>query len=288
MLASLKLDGRRCLVKKGQLFSRTMKPQPNRNLPAHLKELLKASVELNLAIDGELFSPDLTFSELEGTFKREDGDIHPSIQLYAFDMMLASSWGQPHKAGGFLDRNNNLRAFIERVKPANVTYLKQRMVSKASEVQALYEGALSSGYEGLILRDPNALYKHGRATVKEGIIFKMKPFDTLDAVVIGYEQQRQLKDGIERATNELGRTARTFKQEDYTVTDNLGALQVRDEKGREFSIGWGRGWTMAKRKELWDRRTTLVGQWVEVRFMVVGEKDLPRMPQLIRFREAKE
>lgn len=288
LLASLKFDGRRCLVNPDGLWSRTMKPQSNKNLPAHLAALMEYSRDCGLVFDGELYSPDLTFNELESVFKSDDAPIPESVAFYCFDSMKADQWGACPDDFQTREGLTGMRIRTHTNELKHVKVVSQVPVFNAAEVRAKYEEALEAGFEGLILRSLEGKYKHGRATLREGTIFKQKPFDLLDAKVIGYEQQQGLKADIKRTKNELGRTARTFKQADYELVENMGALKVRDEKGREFSIGWGKGWTQAKRLDLWVRRDSLVGEWVEVRCMGVGEKDLPRMPQLIRFRESKE
>lgn len=284
LLASVKLDGRRCLLQNGKFLSRTMKAQPNVNLYGHLAEIAAYSKSHGIAFDGELYSHELTFSELESVFKSGTAPIPPSVKFHVFDIVPNAA----QKNMGFRDRLAMLEDLVMLKCWPNVWFVHHDQYCNAKQVQAMYEDALSEGYEGLMLRDPKGLYKHGRATLREGIIFKMKPFITLDAKVIGFEQGQRLKAGIERKTNELGRTAKTYKAEDHEPDDTMGALRVRDEQGREFSLGWGRGWTHAKRKELWNNRSSLLGEWVEFRCMGVGEKDLPRMPQLIRFRDRKD
>jgi DNA ligase-1 len=284
LLASLKYDGNRHLRMKGVSYTRSLKVQPNKNLSAHLPQLSAAT---ELVWDGELWSPKMSFSELQTIIRAKDKPIPEHVKFYIFDMMTLDEWNGECSTP-FARRSQNLAQWFWEFTPRNCEYVRQELVTSATKVRMLYAEALEAGFEGLILRDPNAGYKHGRATIKEGSIFKQKPFDLLDAKVIGFEQQKAVREDAVRTTNELGRTAKTSKKADFTVADNIGALHVRDEKGREFSIGWGRGWDMAKRKELWDDRASLVGRWVEVRFMAVGEKALPRMPQLIRFRDDKE
>lgn len=288
MLASMKLDGNRCLIYDGKLLSRTMKEQPNRNLAGHLKEVCAFSRKHNWIFDGELYSHERSFSELQSILRSHDASIPDDVKFMCFDGMNKLDWDGP-LGHGFHDRNSLVQ---EKWRDSDIPWqhfalLEQRMVWNPTDVHDYYDHAIRHGYEGLILRDPAGMYRHGRATVKQGIIFKIKAFDTLDAIVVGYEQQVEVNGTAERTTNEMGRTARTHKKADHHPVNCMGSLQVRDEQGRLFSIGWGKGWDYAKRTELWHQRNSLVGRWVEVRHMVAGEKDLPRMPQLVRFRDDK-
>lgn len=291
LYASVKYDGLRMLMRgvragtKDQLLTRSMKGQPHQGLPGHMRDLLDFSVEKGLVLDGELYSDELDFSTLSGLLRSSDGPIPDHVHFHVFDILTLDQW-ETGRTPPFVERLQYLEG-LQLHRFAHTRTVKQEVVSSAADVRLMYEEALEAGFEGVMLRSPSGRYKQGRATEKEGIIFKQKPFDTIDAVVIGYEQQRAIRDDIDRGVNELGRTKRTHKAEHFGLADNLGNLLLRDEKGREFSCGWGRGWTHAKRKELWDDREALVGRWVEVRCMGVGEKDLPRMPQLVRFRDDK-
>ena len=45
---------------------------------------------------------------------------------------------------------------------------------------------LNAGYEGLMLRDPNGIYKFGRSSVKENILLKVKEFMDDEAEIIAF------------------------------------------------------------------------------------------------------
>ena len=285
MLASLKFDGLRMLVRPGDMLTRSMKPQPNLNLRSHLGELMQFLLSNRLVLDGELYSDEIDFSELSGLLRSTDQPIPDHVHFHVFDVLTVDEW-ERGEMPGFFDRVSFLNQLkLDRF--PRVRTVEQRRVACADDVRAMYAEALEAGFEGVMLRSMRGKYKQGRATEKENIIFKQKPFDNHDAVVIGFEQQRAIRDDIERGVNELGRTKRTHRAEHFGLADNIGNLRLRDEKGREFNCGWGRGWTHAKRKELWDKKDSLLGRWVEFRCMGVGEKDLPRMPQLVRFRDDK-
>lgn len=282
-LASYKLDGRRCLLTGDRLLTRTMKPQPNLRLSQHLRKAMSVARTHRLYFDGELYAHTVPFGQLESIFKSRDAFIPPNIMFFVFDCVPADEWGECRRP--YSERLQ----FLECLKDVpNVEVLRQHSLMSSEDVIKEYESALSLGYEGLILRRGEGLYKHGRATLNERNILKMKQFETADAVVIGFTEQKRLRADVVRRENEMGRTAKTYRQEDYEPAGTMGALRVRDEQGREFDLGWGRGWTARDRADLWTNREKLIGEWVEYRFMVAGEKDLPRMPQLIRFRETKE
>src|SRR5690606_5448014 len=47
---------------------------------------------------------------------------------------------------------------------------------------------LKMGYEGLILRNPDAPYKFGRSTLKEGSLLKLKRYEDAEAIVVSLEE----------------------------------------------------------------------------------------------------
>ena len=70
--------------------------------------------------------------------------------------------------------------------------VKHCIVNNPEEVEALFEKALESEYEGVILRNPHGRYKFGRASLGQNIIFKVKPFVTLDAKLKKFYKELKL------------------------------------------------------------------------------------------------
>ena len=126
---------------------------------------------------------------------------------------------------------------------------------------------LEQGYEGVMVRDANALYKYGRSTLKQSTLLKLKRFVDAETQVIGYEE-------LIHATGKAG--------------DALGALVVIDVKsGVQFKIGTG--FSMADRVEIWEQRDIkLVGRFVKYKSFPVGVKDAPRFPVFLGFRYRRD
>ena len=64
LLASYKVDGIRCLFIKGEMLSRSLKPIQNKQLREKFRELIDRSKDCGLILDGEIYSPELTFQEI--------------------------------------------------------------------------------------------------------------------------------------------------------------------------------------------------------------------------------
>jgi DNA ligase-1 len=137
------------------------------------------------------------------------------------------------------------------------------------------------GHEGIMLADPNAPYKFGRATTKGGELLKVKRFEDSEAVVIGI--QEEMFNGNEAQTNELGRTKRSTAKDGLVGKGTMGALIVRDVKtGVEFNIGTG--FTAADRQRF--ALGGILGEVVKYKSFPIGVKDKPRHPVYLGLRPA--
>jgi len=143
-----------------------------------------------------------------------------------------------------------------------------------------YEAAkVEEGYEGIILRSPDAPYKFGRSTVKEQFLLKVKRFIDQDAEIIGVVEE--MFNGNEAQTNELGRTKRSTSAAGLSGKGSMGALHVRDlVTGIDFHIGTG--FTAADRASMW--ATPPIGELCKYKHFPVGQKDKPRHPVFIGLR----
>lgn len=142
------------------------------------------------------------------------------------------------------------------------------------------EHYLGLGYEGVMLRNPQSLYKHGRATEKSQDLLKVKRFVDAEAEIIGYEEL--LHNNNEPTTNELGYTERSSNKENLVGANTLGALICKTTEGIVFKIGTG--YDAALRQKLWNERESLIGKLVKYKYFAVGVKEAPRFPVFIGIR----
>lgn len=267
LLASPKLDGIRALVIDGVVVSRSLKPIPNK----HVQRLF-GQPEFN-GLDGELIVGDQTASDVFQ--KTESGvmsiDGTPNVQFCVFDK---------HEIGV---------AFIERFKTAvRTTYARHPVVivphqvlNTARQLKAFEELCLEKGYEGVMLRDPDGLYKHGRSTLKQGWLLKLKRFEDSEAKIIGFKEA--MHNANEAKTNALGHKERSHKKAGMVGKDMLGAFIVEDLKtGVQFDIGTG--FTEGQRKSFWRGREGILGAVVKYKYQPAGVKDKPRFPVFLGFR----
>jgi len=165
-----------------------------------------------------------------------------------------------------------------------ITLVDQRLIHFLAELETMEEKALAEGHEGIMVRRPSGLYKHGRATEKSQDLLKIKRFADDEAIVIGVTELMHNDNAA--FTNEVGHTARSSAQDGLVGAGTLGALLLRNEDGVEFSVG--SGFDAAERAALWRNRKALLGRLVKYRFFPSGSKDKPRFPTWIGFRDVRD
>lgn len=267
-IVSPKLDGIRCIIKDGVALSRSLKPIPNR----YIQEILgKAVYE---GFDGELIIGSPTDpNAMQNTTKGVMSFIgEPPFIYFVFD-----SWNNPEV--GHDDRFMSL--LIPNMHP-HIRFLPHDIVYNAESLVEYEKAILSIGFEGVILRKPEAGYKYGRATMKQGNLLKLKRFTDDEAMVIGFVEE--MHNANEATTDELGNTKRSSHQENKVGKNTLGALLVRDCKSNiPFNIG--SGFSADQRKEIWDNQEKYLHKYVTYKHFPIGVKDAPRFPTFKCFRD---
>lgn len=269
LMASAKLDGVRAIVKDGVVLSRSLKKIPN----LHVQSTF-GNAEFE-GFDGELIVSTPTsktcYTDTVSGVMRVSGT--PDVRFYVFDDI---TW--PKR--GYYERRPRLGNHI----CPHLVEVTQNIVHTLDELLRMEERHLTLGYEGLILRDPNAPYKFGRSTTKEGILLKLKRFTDSEFEVIGYEERQH--NGNAATTNELGRTKRSSHAAGKSGLGDLGALVLQ---GDGFTFNCGTGFDDATRKALWAQRDSgLVGRIAKVKHFEIGAKTAPRHPVFLGFRDARD
>lgn len=266
LLVSPKLDGIRCVVRGGKAMSRSMKPIPNR--------FVRKCIELEEAIfetDGELMVGDEFNSTTSGIMTHAG---NPDFRFHLFDIIGTAP---------FEERFQKLN---EIVLPEFCKIVEHKMIRSDSELESYYEEILAKGFEGIMLRDPRGRYKQGRSTEKEGILFKLKPFEDSEGVVIGFEELQH--NDNEQKIDELGYSKRSTEKDGKRAGGTLGKFILKglegDWKDVEFRVGTGIGLTFGMRSEIWGNQEKYLGKIVKFKYQKIGSIDKPRIPIFLGFR----
>ena len=263
--ATPKIDGIRFLMVGGAALTRSFKPIRNE----YLQKILSSN--LPEGIDGELTSGS-TFQECS-SIMRIKGE--PDFKVWIFDFVNPKGEVKPYK-----ERMDELRKF-ENFNIPSYEILFPTIVSNQEQIDHLMINNLNAGYEGLMLRDPNGIYKFGRSSVKENILLKVKEFMDDEAEIISFrEKMINTNEGLK---DNFGRTKRSSCQDGLKPSGTLGGFILRNSEGLEFSCG--SGLNDALRDEVWKNKSKYLGKLVKYKFMSKGIKDLPRHPVFMGFRD---
>lgn len=294
LMGSVKFDGTRCLaMPDGRLLTRNMKPQKNANLYAYLGDLLHLSKCAEVVFDLELYDHDLgTHGDHTAILAAHEAPISVGMRANVFDAVPISDWEAGKTLIPYRGRYAWLCELLKAQECAHTDVVEHFMLDGPEIANEFFEAAVRDGYEGIMLRDPQAAYKHGRGTVKEHIIFKFKQFVTEDCRILEVIQRRKLKESArlaeDRKMTPTGHLERIHTDASYEPDDCVGAFRVITEDGTVSEINYGRGFPMQTRRLHWKDRAELIGKMIEVRHLPHGAKEGVRIGTLVRFRPDKD
>ena len=262
-----KLDGMRCLVVDGVAVSRNFKPFPNK----HVRKLVSTLPE---GFDGEIIVGKLKFNEIMHLIGAHDGE--PEFTYMVFDY-LKMAIDKPYTA-----RMEDLKKVAV---PKWVTKLIPIKIDNEEELLAYEKKCLAEGYEGVMLRTPDSPYKFGRSGVRESFLLKLKRFTDSEAEVL--ELNEQMENTNVKVDNALGHGERSSAKAGMVPKGTLGAFLVKDLKtGVEFSIGSGMNDEL--RATVWKHKNDYIGKIIKYKSQKSGEKDAPRFPVFLGFRDIND
>ncbi|MFL6519717.1 MAG: DNA ligase [Chthoniobacterales bacterium] len=207
----------------------------------HAPDYFLAELPRDVALDGELWIGYGKFEETISIVRSETPDDRwKLIHFMVFDA--------PQASGPFEQRMQFLRATLSDQNHF-VRIVAQEPCKGAAQLLAERDRVVRLGGEGLMLRQPGSLYEPRRSPT----LLKVKPFDDAEATVVAHEPGQGKYVG------------------------KLGALRVRTDDGKEFSIGTGL--TDADRES-----PPAIGTVITYRFRGLTAKGLPRFPSYLRVR----
>ena len=172
VLASEKIDGVRNLVfPRFGSRSRSGCTWRARALPGRFAALQAVVDEHGLVLDGEFWIPGLTPREIQARLFDLDGDLS-GLQYLVFDAVGYVEY-EGESVTPFIARHVRVRELLAGVD--HVSVLEQRPLAAWPELCRLYREVRGRGGEGLMIRRPDGLYRHGRCGMDERAIFKIKP-----------------------------------------------------------------------------------------------------------------
>lgn len=270
-LVEVKLDGVRVITvvyPDGRViqFSRNGKELTNFDLIREQFRKTCTGITEPVVFDGEVMSS--SFQDLMKQVHRKSDVKTNDAVLYLFDYLPLEDFEKGLWARTQKERSEKLVHWKDlwleetpNIKILDQVELDLDTDEGQKEFSAINKMAIENGYEGIMIKDPEAPYECKRSTAW----LKLKPFIEVSLEVVDVE---------EGTGRNVGR---------------LGALVLEGvDDGREIRVNCGSGFSDNDRGVFWTGRDSLFGQVVEVRADAVtqnqdGSYSL-RFPRFLRFR----
>jgi len=221
-----------------------------------------------VVLDGEIMSA--TFQDLmKQVHRKSDVEANDAV-LNLFDILSLKEFSRGYGDHKQIDRSYSLAAWYGQFHDhmPNVTVVGQEQVDLDSEVgrerfKQINQDAIAGGYEGIMIKDPFAVYECKRSTSW----LKLKPFIEVSLEVIAVEEGTGRNQG------------------------KLGALICEGvDDGKLIKVNVGSGFTDSDRDSYWQSRQDVIGHTVEVRADAATQSQDSegtwslRFPRFLRFR----
>lgn len=196
-----------------------------------------------VVLDGEIMSN--SFQDLMKQVHRKDNVDANDAVLYLFDIIPLADFEKGCYANTQISRSRWLKDWYDQCSSLlfNVNIVGQEFVDLDTpegdkKLQEINARAIDGGYEGIMIKNPNAPYECKRSVAW----LKLKPFIEVSLEVVGCEEG-------------TGRNA-----------GRLGAIVGSGiDDGRRISVNVGSGFSDSDRASIWDSRDAITGDIMEVR-----------------------
>lgn len=270
VFVSPKIDGIRAL-NLDIVRSRTMKPIPSYQVQDDFAGMcLPIDFEITAGAPNRDNVYNTTQSHVMSANKPTD------IFYHAFDCVGRDTIKEPYQV-----RLEALKELAANSKMENLRVVGQHIARSKEEILEIESYYLDQGYEGVMIRGIDGYYKEGRATMREGLIFKLKRWIDSEAVVIGFVER--MHNTNPQQTNELGLTKRSSAKEGLKPAGMVGKF-VCIYKGEETLVAPGT-FTHAQLIEIWNNQEKFLNRFLSIRYFGYGIKNLPRQPRARGWRD---
>lgn len=288
-----KIDGVRGLNLTGRLTGRSLKAHRNKHTTSFY------SHSATLGLDGEFAAEHHCHPDLcritSSALSTAEGD--PYTLWWLFDYITPET-----RKLGYQERYNALVQRIRDIKDIaphiweRLRIVLSYVVNNMDELLAYEEQWLNEGYEGVIIRDMNGMYKDGRSTVREMGLLRIKRFIEEEALVLEIVEGQT--NGNDAQVNELGRQFRSSHQENMIPNGMVGSLTckvlkdifdpiIKDKllltKGQVITVSPGK-MTNEEAADFFRNPFKIVGKVIKFKFFPKGIKDKPRFPTYMTIR----
>jgi ATP-dependent DNA ligase len=239
-----KLNGVRCLAKRieDEIFFTSRKGKPYETL-GHIGEKFLSILDDGEVWDGEIYHPDYSLQEILSlvknvkAYKAGKSNVR-ELQFHAYDTVSATVYSA---------RLEHLRKTLSSSdRDAEIVYVQTQLITQPSEVKYWHDRYVEEGFEGVMVRDPGAVY---RCDYRSPGLLKYKEFIDAEFEIVG---------GKEGTGKDKG-----------TVI-----FRVKTKKGQIFDVR-PKG-SHALRSMYWDYLNKFIGKMLTVRYQELTDDGIPR------------
>ena len=186
-LISPKIDGVRVMCQEGKVVSRSLKESINPWVRSILSSSIFDGLDGELTVTGEKQND---FNTNQSRFMEQSASKFKFI-FWVFDDIGLSNFVANTRKGSIpgtvedIVTSESFRAFSPYVE---VKAVQQELVNSPEEALEYYAKYRELSFEGAILCCPFSVYKHGRSTLNQEIMLKLKPSEDSEAVITGFEE----------------------------------------------------------------------------------------------------
>lgn len=254
-LGSNKLDGCRmtAFYREGEVYfqSRGQKEYPLiKDIAEELYTMFFKSCP-SLIVDGELYFHTLCLEDTVSAVKKHNENT-PLLEFHVFDVVDPTAEARKPFSIRQAAYNGWIASQAEAGIAIKVKAVQQRMIKDEQVMINMHDAAVRSGYEGVVLRNPDSLFVFAQRTSD---FLKYKVALQEEFQVVGFEKDK-----------------------------NEGAVPVVITKGgKEFKANF-KG-THDFRRQMWVDREKHIGRFLSVDFESWSKYDVPLKPISVAFRE---
>lgn len=286
-----KIDGCRALNLKGTLTGRSLDPFEGFGITKYFSQPEFVGFDGEMILGDKPNCTDRLCSLTTGAMGRFKGvTVMPDLTWWVFDYVTPETVGLPYRVRYTLLQNR-----VAVLNHPRIHLMPSTQVDDEEALKTLIATHSEQGYEGTIIRNPDAVYKEGRATKTGQQLWRVKPWSDFEMLVTGVTEGQM--NGNEAKTNTLGRTERSSAQAGMVPNGQVGSIQgtlVADfhcpltkkllfAKGLEVTAGSGE-MSVKEAAHYFANQHEIVGHVAKVKTMTHGTKLLPRFPTYVSHR----
>lgn len=284
-----KIDGVRAMNLSGVLTGRSLDPFEGFGITQFFSQPNFVGLDGEMILGSNPMCTERLCSFTTGAMGRFKGVAEMAdLTWYVFDDLTDPSMS-------YIDRYSVLRYRVEALNHPRVKLVPLYEVHGLNDLNRFISEFADAGYEGTIIRNPNAPYKAGRATKKGQELWRVKPWADAEILVTGITEGQE--NWNEKKTNTLGRSERSSAKAGMVPNGQVGSIQgmmIRDfhdpftgkllfAKGLPITVGSGE-MSVEEATHYFANPDQIVNHLVKFKHMTHGVKDKPRFPTYISHR----